>query len=138
MEVKTSELIDEALDWTVAKCSGRNPKLMEIVRYPGTKRQEHVSWSVRCDPPERDEFGEVAFQPSTNWAQGGPIIEQMHFLLETVEQGKDYWCSGPSTAQEWHDHPVGAHGPTPLIAAMRCLVASKLGDVVDVPDELMA
>ena len=28
------------------------------------------------------------------------------------------------------------HGPTPLIAAMRCYVASKLGDEVDVPDEL--
>lgn len=27
-------------------------------------------------------------------------------------------------------------GTTPLIAAMRCYVASKLGDVVDVPEEL--
>ena len=26
--------------------------------------------------------------------------------------------------------------PTPLIAAMRCYVASKLGDEVDVPEEL--
>ena len=30
-----------------------------------------------------------------------------------------------------------AFGPTPLIAAMRCFVASKLGDEVDVPDELI-
>jgi hypothetical protein len=28
-------------------------------------------------------------------------------------------------------------GPTPLIAAMRCYVASKMGDEVDVPDELV-
>mgnify|MGYP003443521145 FL=1 len=28
-------------------------------------------------------------------------------------------------------------GPTPLVAAMRCYVASKLGDEVDVPEELM-
>lgn len=27
-------------------------------------------------------------------------------------------------------------GPTPLIAAMRCYVASKLGDEVEVPEEL--
>jgi hypothetical protein len=28
-------------------------------------------------------------------------------------------------------------GPTPLTAAMRCYVASKLGDEVEVPDELL-
>lgn len=27
-------------------------------------------------------------------------------------------------------------GPTPLIAAMRCYVASKLGDEVEIPEEL--
>jgi hypothetical protein len=27
-------------------------------------------------------------------------------------------------------------GPTPLIAAMRCYVASKLGDYIDIPEEL--
>jgi hypothetical protein len=30
------------------------------------------------------------------------------------------------------------HGHTPLIAAMRCYVASKLGDEVEIPDELLA
>jgi hypothetical protein len=28
-------------------------------------------------------------------------------------------------------------GPTPLIAVMRCYVASKLGDTVDIPEELL-
>ena len=28
-------------------------------------------------------------------------------------------------------------GPTPLIAAMRCYVASKLGDEVNVPEDLL-
>jgi len=28
------------------------------------------------------------------------------------------------------------YGPTPLIAAMRCYVASKMGDEIDVPTEL--
>jgi hypothetical protein len=36
-----------------------------------------------------------------------------------------------------HKEPCSAYGPTPLIAAMRCYVASKLGDEVDVPEELM-
>jgi hypothetical protein len=29
------------------------------------------------------------------------------------------------------------YGPTPLIAAMRCYVASKLGDEVEIPAELL-
>jgi hypothetical protein len=29
------------------------------------------------------------------------------------------------------------NGPTPLVAAMRCYVASKLGDTVEIPDDLV-
>jgi hypothetical protein len=36
--------------------------------------------------------------------------------------------NGPAVSEEV--------GPTPLVAAMRCYVASKLGDEVEVPDEL--
>jgi len=35
---------------------------------------------------------------------------------------------------DWHLH---TEGTTPLIAAMRCYVASKLGDEVDIPTELI-
>lgn len=37
--------------------------------------------------------------------------------------------------QDWHKHYLC--GPTPLIAAMRCFVASKLGDEVEIPEELV-
>jgi len=68
---------------------------------------------------------------STNWAQGGPIIEREEISVN--------WANG-----EWQAHTVNdqdeyeqiEYGPTPLIAAMRCFVASKLGDDVDVPEEL--
>ena len=40
-------------------------------------------------------------------------------------------------ARMWRDKgKYRAYGPTPLIAAMRRYVASKLGDEVDVPEEL--
>lgn len=65
------------------------------------------------------------FSPSANWTHGGPIIER------------------EKIATAWHitrwvawrgvvEHP----GPTPLIAAMRCFVASKLGDDIEIPEEL--
>jgi hypothetical protein len=68
---------------------------------------------------------------STDWAIGGPIIERERIrLMHTEELGKNPWSA----------ILAGAHyaefGPTPLIAAMRCYVASKLGDEVDIPEEL--
>ena len=40
---------------------------------------------------------------------------------------------------EQHDSICCAtFGPTPLIAAMRCYVSGKLGDEVDIPEELCA
>jgi hypothetical protein len=65
------------------------------------------------------------FCPSTEWEFGGPIIER-----EKITTG---WFN------EWVADPDGAfeqRGPTPLIAAMRCYVASKLSDEIDIPEEL--
>lgn len=65
-------------------------------------------------------------QYSTDWAHGGAIIERERITL--IDQGGDYWqaCCG------WKE----AFGDTPLIASMRCYVVSKLGDEVEIPDEL--
>jgi len=65
---------------------------------------------------------------STDWAKGGPIIEREKICLKT-HTAWPYWLAfieGNNLAQ----------GPTPLVAAMRCYVASKLGNEVEVPDEL--
>lgn len=105
--MKTSELTGAALDWAVAKCEGR-PHSYAVV-------------DVKGEPP----LTAVVFTPSTDWAQGGPIIE---------EQGIDLYQSG-----SWAAEMGGVHrqeGPTPLIAAMRCYVASKLGDEIEVPKEI--
>ena len=62
---------------------------------------------------------------STDWAQGGPIIEREEISIDTVDNG-------------WRGSSGGFfyEGQTPLIAAMRCYVASKLGDEINVPEEL--
>lgn len=79
-------------------------------------------------------------QYSTDWAQGGPIIER-----EITKLFRN--LGGTFTAQIRHagiSEVTGrtillgwttAAGPTPLVAAMRCYVASKLGDEVDVPND---
>lgn len=69
---------------------------------------------------------------STEWAQGGPIIGREKFDVQW--QGNEH-CR---VAYDWLDEPYcEGFGPTPLIAAMRCFVASKLGDEIDIPEELL-
>jgi hypothetical protein len=109
MKVKTSELSGTALDWAVAKCEG-HPNLFDMDDVYGIKVYRPF-----------EEF--AYFEPSANWAQGGPIIER-----EKINVGPDF-VSGWSA-----NHRI--KGPTPLIAAMRCYVASKLGDEVEIPKEM--
>lgn len=66
---------------------------------------------------------------ATDWAHGGPIIERE--MIELVPHTDALWDA------MYRDQHIPNDGPTPLIAAMRCYVASKLGDECDIPDELM-
>ena len=117
--VNTSELTGPTLDWAVAKCEGYGWMNGNLV---------HPTYGLLCT--------QIPF--STNWAQGGPIIERMgNYCQEGSLENSHFYCSTPSVAEEWHDHPVKGTGPTPLIAAMRCYVASKLGNTVEVPKELL-
>ena len=110
--MKTSELIGPALDWAVAKCEGHKPYFAS--GYIQLKR-----WIP----------GKM-FSPSTDWSQGGPIIEREHMDL-TCWGGNtvDWFAEGSNNCEEY--------GPTPLIAAMRCCVLMKLGYEVEVPAELL-
>ena len=65
---------------------------------------------------------------STDWSQAGPIIEREQIGL--LPSGNAYYERDGGTFY--------SYGPTPLIAAMRCYVASKLGDEVEIPTELLA
>jgi len=52
----------------------------------------------------------------------------LEFLAGAGDAGMDVWVASIRGIDEC--------GPTPLIAAMRCYVASKLGDEVEIPEEL--
>jgi hypothetical protein len=106
MRMKTYELTGAALDWAVSKCEG-------------------FTWEQ--GDLDAGEYG-PGFKPSTDWAQGGPIIERE--MIELVPQTPALWDAMYKTQHIPND------GPTPLIAAMRCYVSSKLGDEVEIPEEL--
>jgi hypothetical protein len=117
--MKTSELTGAALDWAVAKCEGL----------------------IGGDSLDIGFIKEGGYTPSTNWSLGGPIIERegIELLCNTsAPQAAAYKNANPDwfaclkfkRADHWH-------GTTPLSAAMRCYVASKLGDNSDIPKELL-
>ena len=111
--MKTNELTGAALDWAVAKC------------------EKHASRHT----VNVFDFNDYFFNPSTDWTQGGPIIEREWIeLVNGSNIAPDRWGAIKYGAD---GDPFLQYGPTPLIAAMRCYVASKLGDEVDVPKELL-
>ena len=117
--MKTSELTGAALDWAVAKCEPDDTLAIYFDESTGEPLC-HDDW------PNNQEY-----KPSTDWAQGGPIIEREEISVN--------WANGQwqaHTVNEQDEYEQIEYGPTPLIAAMRCYVASKLGDTVDVPAEL--
>ena len=112
MNIKTAELTGSALDWAVAKCEG-------------IKLNEGNTLSNDCD----------VYAPSTDWSQGGAIIEREEISISReFSSGRVQWKAWfPAIIQGRYGLKPACYGETPLAAAMRCYVASKLGDEVDVP-----
>lgn len=133
MKIKTSELTGAALDWAVAYAN-LNGKQWEKEHY-GSMR---VSKTKKLYLNSEMNF---PYEPSINWSQGGPIIEREK--IEVTPPVPNWWGGAEDTEWMATSLPVVRGeatletGSTPLIAAMRCYVASKVGDEVEVPDELL-
>lgn len=110
--MKTSELTGDNLGYAVA-----------LIEYPEWKEQGYLETVRDLYFDDGDHYA-----PWKNWAQGGPIIERQK--IEIFIRDEEWFAHSSFSTPE--DFP----GPTPLIAAMRCYVASWLGDEVDVPKEL--
>ena len=112
-KVKTEILAGKALDWAVAWC-------------------EEKGKSNRAAPAFLD-----TFKPSTDWSQGGPILEREVISLNNnpsiyFEVAEDHkWVA---TYDDLRRPQVGS---TMLIAGMRCYVATTLGTEVDIPETLL-
>lgn len=104
--IKVSEATELQLDWLVARIEG----------------------------DELPKSGGKGLSYSSDWAQGGPIIDLM--VREGLRlMGYKSLPTDPTRCQAQLGSLVTG-GPTPLIATMRCYVTSKLGDTAEVPEEL--
>lgn len=122
--VKVSELPDIALCYVICLLEMPNLKWGETVSIHHASRQIVV--------PELPEFD--CYSPFLSWKMFGPIIER-----EEIGFAK----YGDSVKGEWKA-VIGAtprgtpyYGKSPLISALRCYVASKFGDTIEIPEELL-
>jgi hypothetical protein len=118
--MKTSELQGAALDWAVHIAQGLSEEDFVIV---------DSLYGPQWRGPEY----------STSWQEGGPIIErELNDLFKLHGRVGDppVWCAAKHVHRDGHTALLSLTGPTPLIAAMRCFVASRLGDEVYIPEEL--
>jgi len=127
VKVKTSELSGVQLDYAVAWSVDWGQPVLHI-----TSGGSFV------------ELMGVVFSPTTNWSQCGPLIEQFKLTLylhteyeingEGVYDVYEAGCSADWFVDASTPDPVSTD---PKIAICRAVVAAKLGDEVDIPDELM-
>jgi hypothetical protein len=89
-------------------------------------------WAVgKCEwYREKMDWGGQYSANYLDWSQAGPIIERENIHLQKDDLDVYWWAKHPSN-RAW------INGPTPLIAAMRCYVASKLGEDIDIPKGLV-
>lgn len=121
MKIKTSQLSGPALDWAVAKADGVSVGL----HYNPTAVSNY--WVVHSGTLAR-------YKPSIDWVVVGCLIQLYHITLESSLDGTHWSAQCPD--KEWPCwHQQEGHGP--LEAVCRAIVASLLGDEVEVPDELL-
>jgi hypothetical protein len=144
MKYKTAELEGALLDAAVAKAEG------VAITMPDNRGNPCVmAYQVDSASGPSDDLDGDRYTPSDRWDHAGPIIQRERIGIEYwVMLGERYWGAGlkdekghelpdldPAKHAEMANGwcPVMATGPTPLIAAMRCYVTSKLGDEVELP-----
>jgi hypothetical protein len=107
--IKTLELTGAALNWAVAKAEGEGTIAALYYDDEGL-------------PVSLDEAEYPTWEPSINWAQAGPIIHRQKIEI-TPDEASSGWLSRKPFFDGDEDEYI--HGPTPLIAAMRCCGEAK-------------
>lgn len=132
IEVKTAELSGPALDWAVAHATKAwewahewFPTMTLDPTFNGIADISH-NGCVSLIPRNPMRQGFEPFTPSTDWAQGGRLIESR--ITALIQEADKLWWA--------HAGDRIGYGTEPLVAACRAIVAANIGDVVSVPKEV--
>ena len=126
MRVKTSNLNGLALNYAVALCEGGEGFIFDGITWgfmlKGKLKVMAKGWA-----------SSMVYCPGEDWATGGPILTR-----ESISRTIDH--SGLWIAYWTDDYTEGDEGKrwvqcdrSELIAGLRCYVASKLGEMIEIP-----
>lgn len=115
--MKTSELTGAHLDYWVARAEGILAEQLTIRRV-----QRSTEYHVVFEPSTLAErlMGWKVKRYSTDWAQGGPLIERHNLEVYRWNEEWEAWCNSDEYCR----------AETPLIAICRAVVRSVFGDEV--------
>lgn len=122
VDVAVKDLSGAALDWAVGVIEGATPIEGGRLEWNMGGYPASVTPGMKNNPYNLEHRG-FGYSPSTEWSQGGPLIQKYRILFD--EAGADLCAWGVGIGD--------ACGPDHLTAACRAIVASKLGDIVKVP-----
>ncbi len=132
MKVKTADLVGTQLDIAVAVALGG------VITRP-QDAQVYLNEMHQLCGESAKRHSRYVFSPSTDWGQCGELMESLSISC--------YQSNDPATGKFYHwvgvsesAHPEKRRGliaDNPRVAICRSVVQSKLGDEVDIPDELI-
>lgn len=109
--MKTTDLCGDSLDYSVMICEGyaydNDTGLFYRHNEPHYIKRYSTTWELAGPILDREEVGFAKYGPNNTWKA----------VIGATPRGKPYF------------------GDTALTATMRCFVASRLGDTVDVPQD---
>lgn len=130
MLIKTSELKEKALDWAVAIANNMKPIIHKIqCGSPGTPFKYKGYVAIPCSNGDC-----WTYEPTLKHELSGRIMDA-NFISTVWAPGLEEHEWRAETPTDMNDQ--SETGPTRVIAALRCFVASKLGAEVEIPDELV-
>jgi len=142
IEIQAQDLEGKALDWAAAKAIGL--RTGEIEGSPGSTgvqmpdgRIKYISKGTALDWIQHG-----VWQPSTDWAQGGAIIDACNISINNLPGRAKHLKHQALMDSDFKDKMglsqiADGWGPTHLVAAMRCVVHAKLGPTISVPAKLL-
>lgn len=126
-EVRTADLIHDALDWALAEAEGLNPYL--VAPHYGNpwrvfipQQGEALQWGKRFNAGESMEiFGQLLHRHTAMVRHYPNAVDTSKGSARVVNEDGVHWETGP----------------TPAIALCRAIVQAKFGDFARVPAQLL-
>ena len=143
MKIKTSELTGLGLVYALAKAKGW------LLHKDATLDGHHMrGWFISGHHPDPNHWCPIDITPArlndlAKILDEEEIDLRTHRLAEFTERGTEIlrkvgWIAFVSPSAFWMKPRFHQEAKTPLLAVQRCLVEMKLGDEVDVPEELLS